>query len=300
MHRLPRRFPQFLALFLPALALSAQQTPSSLKALHNFSYGDEGPPIPESASALPSMPSPQPPGAAASSGMAASGSAVAAASIHTGAFSGLAVGVKVGLSGIGIEIATPLSRRFNARVGGNYFSFDDTFNTNGLIYGGTLRLRSAEASVDWYPRGKSFHISPGALVYNGNDLTAGLRVPGGNFFSLNDVEYQSSTADPVNGSASLKFNKAAPKLTVGFGNHIPRNQRHFSVPFEIGFAYIGDPTLLLNLKGMTCEMQGQFCVDVATNPEIQSNLKAQQMKYQKDADDARFFPIVSVGFAYSF
>ena len=33
---------------------------------------------------------------------------------------------------------------------------------------------------------------------------------------------------------------------------------------------------------------------------IQSNLAAQVQKLNKDAEDARFFPILSLGFAYRF
>jgi hypothetical protein len=291
-----RRYLLLIAACVPAVTLYAQHTESAVSSSANVtSDSTDLPAVPRSSSvvaAIPSAPAP---------GMAAAAQAVfPSQSQHTAPFSGLAVGVRVGLLGIGFEVATPLSRRFNLRAGGNFFGYNDTFTTNGITYGGNLHLRSADASLDWYPWAKGFRISPGALLYNGNDITGGANVPGGSLFSLNDVEYQSSTIDPVTGNASLKFNKAAPELTVGFGNHIPRSGRHFSVPFEIGFAYIGDPTLDLNLKGTACSPQGLYCQDVATNPEIQSNLKAQQEKYQKDADDARFFPVVSVGFDYSF
>ena len=236
-------------------------------------------------------------GAAAGNGGTTHGAAPA---IHTAPFSALAVGVRVGLLGIGFEAATPLSEHLNLRAGANFFSYNDTFTTNGIVYSGNLHLRSADATLDWYPWAKGFRVSGGALLYNGNNITGNANVPGGNTFSLNDVEYLSSTADPVTGNASLKFNEAAPKLTVGWGNHIPRSGRHFSFPMEIGFAYIGDPKLVLNLEGTACDPQGLICEDVATNEEIQSNLKAQQEKYQKDADPARFYPIISAGFAFSF
>lgn len=118
---------------------------------------------------------------------------------------------------------------------------------------------------------------------------------------MNNVSYLSSTADPVSGTGSLKFpNKAAPKLTVGFGNMLPRNGRHFSVPVELGFAYIGDPKVLLNLKGTACDSNGVYCQDVTTSPEIQANIAGQQLKIQNDVSPARFFPIFSVGFAANF
>uniref|UniRef100_A0A372IRG9 Outer membrane protein beta-barrel domain-containing protein n=2 Tax=Paracidobacterium acidisoli TaxID=2303751 RepID=A0A372IRG9_9BACT len=219
---------------------------------------------------------------------------------HIAPFSGFALGVRMGTLGIGFEGATPLAQHFNLRAGANFFSFSDNFTTSGFTYQATLHLRSADASVDWYPWAKGFHISPGVLLYNGNDAAASFQAPAGTVFTLNDVDYLSSATDPVTGGASLKFNRAAPKLTVGFGNHIPRSGRHFSVPFEIGFAYVGDANLVLNLHGTACDAQGRGCENVADDPGVQANLKAQQQKYQSDANDARFYPVMSVGFAYSF
>jgi hypothetical protein len=225
------------------------------------------------------------------------------ASIHSRPFSGLAVGANVGILGIGFEAATPLSRKFNLRAGASFFNYTDSFNSDGINYDANLHFRSSQASLDWFPWARSFHVSPGMLLYNGNKLTATGNVPAGQTFTLNDVDYTSSATDPVSGNGSLTFsNKVAPKLTVGWGNLLPRSGRHFSVPFEVGFAYMGDPTVKLNLNGVACyKYEGQnYCDNVATNPDIQSNLAAQRQKLANNADDARFFPLLSAGFAYSF
>ncbi|HZZ39232.1 MAG TPA: hypothetical protein VFE06_08875 [Acidobacteriaceae bacterium] len=218
------------------------------------------------------------------------------------AFSTVAVGVKVGVLGIGFETATPLSNHLNLRAGGNFFSYSDTLTSDGLTYNANLHFRSSEASVDYFPWAKSFHISPGALLYNGNEITGKANVAGGQTFTLNGTTYTSSASDPVNGNGSVTFNKAAPKITVGWGNLIPRSGRHFSVPVDLGFAYVGDPKVALNLNGTACyTYQGApYCANVATDPTIHANVVAQQQKIANDAAVARFFPIVSAGFAYRF
>lgn len=237
-------------------------------------------------------------GVATPAPMGHGGSIVPAAS-YTRPFSRLALGAKVGVLGVGIQAAVPLANRLNLSGGTNFFSYADTLTMDGLHYNANLRLRSAEASLDWFPLG-GFRISPGALLYNGNQITASANVPGGQDFTLNNVDYVSSTTDPVSGTGSLKFNKAAPKLTVGFGNMLPRNGRHFSVPMELGFAYVGEPKVALNLKGTACDPNGLGCQDVTTNPQIQANIAGQQLKIQNDISPARFFPIFSVGFAANF
>lgn len=227
------------------------------------------------------------------------GGSIAPAAEYTRPFSRLAVGAKVGVLGVGVQAAVPLASRLNLSGGTNFFSYSDTLTIDGLHYNANLRLRSAEASLDWFPLG-SFHISPGALLYNGNQVTGNAAVPGGQYFTLNNVSYLSSTTDPVSGTGSLKFSKAAPKLTVGFGNMLPRNGRHFSVPVELGFAYQGDPKVLLDLKGTACDPNGVVCQDVATSPQIQANIAGQAQKLHSDVSPARFFPIFSVGFAANF
>jgi hypothetical protein len=227
---------------------------------------------------------------------------IPASATRSGAFSGFGIGAKVGLLGVGLEVATPLSYHVNLRAGGNFFSYSDTLTSDGITYDAALHFRSAEASVDWFPWAKGFHISPGALLYNGNQITGGANVPAGGTFTLNDTTYTSSATNPVTGTGSVTMNKAAPKLTVGWGNLVPRSGHHFNFPVELGFAYIGDPKVAVNLAGTACyTYQGApYCSNVATNSMIQSNLAAQVQKLNNDAADARFFPILSLGFAYRF
>jgi hypothetical protein len=241
------------------------------------------------------------PGGAPAEPAAGGGGGIAvAASLHSTPFSGFAIGVKVGLLGIGVQAATPLAHRFNLSGGGNFFSYTDNLTSDGIHYDANLRFRSGEASLDFFPFVKSFHISPGLLFYNGNQMTGGATVPGGTTFTLNHVTYLSSSSDPVTGTGSVTFNKAAPKLTIGFGNMIPRNGHHFSVPVELGFVYEGDPKVALNLAGTVCTPNGENCETIAEDPSVQANITAQQTKISNDASPARFYPIFSVGVAYSF
>lgn len=269
-----------LSLAIPAVS-HAQQSSSSLIAPELLSGGGWAAP-------------------AATAG--ASTTTPASASRPTG-FPGIGVGVKIGLFGVGVEGAVPVARHLNVRGGGNFFSYSDSLTQDGITYAASLRFRSGEASLDWFPWAKGFHISPGALLYNGNQVTGGANVPAGKTFTLNDTTYASSATDPVTGTGSLTFpNRVAPKLTVGWGNLVPRNERHFSFPFEVGFAYVGDPKFTLALAGTACyTYEGTpYCDNVATDANIQANLTAEQRKISNDAADARFFPILSQGFAVRF
>jgi hypothetical protein len=69
----------------------------------------------------------------------------------------------------------------------------------------------------------------------------------------------------------------------------------------VGVALAGAPSLNIALtSGQVCDAQGENCVNVATDPDVQSNLQAQIVKYKNDLDPLKTFPIVSAGVSYNF
>jgi hypothetical protein len=100
-------------------------------------------------------------------------------------FSRLGIAIKASSLGFSVEAATPVTLRSNLRAGFNIFSYDHTFHKDGVGYAGQLRFRSIEGHYDWFPFAGSFHLSPGELIYNGNQLAANASVPGGNTFTRN-------------------------------------------------------------------------------------------------------------------
>lgn len=239
-------------------------------------------------------------GGATPAALGSSVTTMPASANRPGGFPGIGFGVKIGLFGAGVEVAAPLSYHFNVRAGGNFFNYDDSGSTNGVNYTADLRLRSAEASLDWFPWRSGFHISPGALVYNGNQVNGNALIPAGDSFTLNGTSYVSDPADPVRGTGNLVFPKAAPKLTIGWGSLVPREGHRVSFPFEVGVAYVGDPKVALTFTGSVCDSGMQGCQSIANDPSAQANVAAEQKKFSKDADYARFFPILSQGFAVRF
>jgi hypothetical protein len=219
-------------------------------------------------------------------------------------FSALGVDVKVGVGGPGFDVATPLASRLNLRAGGSFFSYNLTnLSEDGFNINGSIQLRSVNTSVDWFPFGGSFRISPGVTLYNGNNFSGNAHVPAGNTITLNDTDYTSSPTDPLTATFTTpnnRFgNRVAPSITAGFGNIVPRRRgKHWSVPFEVGFEYIQPPRILLGLTGTACSSSG--CGNVQTDPTTQANVQAQQNIINSDIYNLRFFPILSIGLGYKF
>jgi len=214
-------------------------------------------------------------------------------------FSAVGIQIKAGFAGIGIDLATPLTQHLNLRGGGSFAAFNADYDVDGMRFAGHVDFRSATVNLDWYPSRGGFRISPGITVYNGNSFNATLSVPGGQNFDLGDGTYNSSPSDPVRGIGSMTFGRRiAPNFTVGWGNMIPRSGRHFSVPFEIGFQYIGPPRINFNLSGTACNNSG--CANIATDPTSQADLQQELADINNQIAPLRFYPIVSIGIAWAF
>jgi hypothetical protein len=233
---------------------------------------------------------------------ATSGGKEAAPETATKAFSAVGIDVKIGTGGIGVDIATPLARKFNLRGTGSYFKYNTSITENYVTYGGDIQLAAGALSLDWFPFGGGFRLSAGVVAYNGNELTGNAALNPNESFTLNGTTYYSSATDPLHASASLRLGaKAGPQFGIGWGNIVPRKaNKHFSVPIELGFIYVGYPNVDLGFTGSTCNEFGTACQDVQNNPTFQQDLAAQKSKYRDDLSPLRFYPIASIGFGYKF
>jgi hypothetical protein len=207
-------------------------------------------------------------------------------------FSRFALGGGISLMGVNLEAATNLERHLNLN--------------------GKANFATAGVSLDYYPfPTHGFRLSPGAMLYNQNGITANAIGTAGSDISLNQVKYYADTATGVtpltmNGSLGLNAHKQAFTMTTGWGNMIPRKGGHWSFPFELGAAFTGVPTIDVGLKGSACTVQsdaainGESCVDMSTNTGAISDLNSQIAKWKSDLSPAQVYPILSFGVSYAF
>lgn len=209
------------------------------------------------------------------------------------------VAFKFGVLGAGVDVAVPVGSKVNIRGGFSGLSISHEFEDDGLVLDANLKLRSASAHLDWFPFGGGFHLSPGVMFYNGNELQATVRADSGSTFDLGDRTYRSSPTDPVRGDASVVFERVAPSLMMGWGNAVPRTKR-WSIPFELGVVFSKAPTATLGLTGSVCDPSGVNCRSVATDASVQADVRAQEADINDAIDVLRFIPVISIGVAFSF
>jgi hypothetical protein len=213
------------------------------------------------------------------------------------------VGVSASSLGAGIQGAVSVTGSSNIRAGFNIFDYSHNFSKDGINYGATLKLRSAQVTYDQFFRGHfaSFHVSPGLLIYDGNSGSANANGPGGQSFTLGGTTYYSSSANPVNGAGSVTLNKVAPMILIGFGNLLPRGGKHFGISIEGGVVFQGSPSAKLALAGSSClNSQQTACLNTATDPTVQSNIQAEQTKLNGDLNPFKYYPVISLTFSYKF
>ncbi|MBB5316191.1 hypothetical protein [Tunturibacter empetritectus] len=209
-----------------------------------------------------------------------------------------AFGIKANTLGAGAELATPLFRRFNLRSGVNFLAFAYPFGIDGVNYDANLHFRSSQSTLDWFPGGHAFHISPG-ILFSKNTVSSTATVPAGQSFTLGDQSFINSVGDPVHGNMSLAYPRnLSPLLLLGFGNILPRTSRRLSIPMEFGVAYTGAATINVNLTGTACTNQG--CTSFASNSEAQASLTQEIKKINEDLKRVPVYPILSLGVAYHF
>ncbi|HVV83709.1 MAG TPA: hypothetical protein VHE35_11600 [Kofleriaceae bacterium] len=208
--------------------------------------------------------------------------------------------VKVSALGAGVDVAVPLGGRVNVRGGFSTFWLEDGYADEGVHYHGRLMLRSVSASLDWFPFGGNWHLSPGVMLCNGNRASGVASVPAGEVFHLHHADLLSAAADPVSATAVVEYERIAPAIVIGWGNIVPRGRRRWSIPVEVGVVYSRAPTTAISLRGTACDPDGHPCRNITGDDLVDSQVELEEEEIDAKLARYRVLPIVSIGFGYKF
>jgi hypothetical protein len=230
-------------------------------------------------------------------------------------FSRMGIGAGVSSLGFGISSAIVMTQCFDARLMVNSLSFRsgnmEVFNHK---LDANLRLASVGTSLDWYPFGSIWRLSAGMLVYNGNYISATPLIRPGQSFTVHGDNFYSATKSPATGTSPLAasgvlgLHTKQPSfvLSGGYGKFIPRSNRHWSFPFEVGAAFIGPPTLSEKTAGWVCKDAKQTRCGNLADPTNRVTIEFDDV-YQAALTNRRrelrwigAYPLLSYGVVYSF
>lgn len=208
-------------------------------------------------------------------------------SIDTGASRLYNVGLTAGTLGAGINVATPINENFQVRFNINGAKYDTTETEEDIEYDVDLKFANAGVLVDYFPfESVGFHLTAGAY-YNANKIDGEGRPMDGTTFTIDDVDYQASQIGSLD--ATLDFDKFAPYVGLGWGND--SRSEGFGLSLDIGVLVGQTKVDLAATRGV---------VDDTTWDAIQTSVTNEQAALDDDLDRLKIYPVVMLGFTYTF
>jgi hypothetical protein len=151
-----------------------------------------------------------------------------------------------------------------------------------------LKLQTASLLGDWFPFANSFRISLGAM-FNGNKFTLKGQ-PTGGFYTINGTTYSSAQVGSFD--AAVDFNKAAPYFGIGYGRPIKSG---LSLIFDAGVMSQGSPKSKINATCGPAAPQGSLACT-----QVQNDAAAEQSRLDESLHSFKYYPVISLGLAYTF
>jgi len=208
------------------------------------------------------------------------------------AFPGLApadnsLGIRGGTLGGGLELSFALSQRAAVRLNADAYNFKQTSTQDNIDYDTKLKLQTVSLLGDWFPFANNFRISAG-VMFNGNKLTLKGQ-PSAGFYTINGNTYNSAEVGSFD--AAVDFKRAAPYFGIGYGRPINSG---LSLIFDLGVMSQGSPKSKIDA---TC---GAIIQGTPQCTQLQSDAAAEQSKLDDSLHTFKYYPVISLGLAYTF
>ncbi len=196
------------------------------------------------------------------------------------------LGIRGGTLGGGVELSYALSQRAALRLNADGYNRTQSKTHDNIDYDMKLKLHTASLMGDWFPFANNFRISLGAM-FNGNKFTL-KGLPTGPGYTINGTFYPAS--DVGSFDAAVDFNKAAPYFGIGYGRPINGG---LSLIFDLGVMSQGSPKSKIDV---TCGAG----TPPATCTALQNDAAAEQSKLDDSLHSFKYYPVISLGLAYTF
>src|SRR5690349_3749922 len=192
---------------------------------------------------------------------------LAAALAACGTAQAAGVGVRIGTTGLGIDLAKNVAPTLDVRVGYSGGSISHDVDTSNASYKGDIKLSNLNALLDFHPLGPLFRIS-GGVIFNKNKYDATGTVNG----------------QPGSVDARVESGRsAAPYLGIGYGNVAGTGVNFYA---DLGVMFMGTPkaTLTANCAGL----------GATACSSLQNQTASEQQALQDKLDRFKAYPVLNV------
>jgi hypothetical protein len=200
---------------------------------------------------------------------------------------GVGVGLRVGTTGIGGEVAVELVPDYlNFRLAGNGGYLNLEVNEDDATYDSDITLMTWMALLDWHVGGGPFKFVVGGC-YNGSDAdgTADPTEP----IEIGDIEYTPAQIGTL--VATAEYDTFGAYLGIGFGNLAMAGGR-WTASVDLGIMYFfSEPDLTLDSRGGL----------LSETRQVQRELEQELDDFSDDYIEwLRYYPVLSLGVAVRF
>lgn len=202
----------------------------------------------------------------------------------------LSVSASAGTTGLGFEVAFPVTSYLNVRAGYekmpriskntmvSYSYNNQSFQTE---VEGNFNLDSWKILLDIYPsKYYTFHLTMGLFSGETNIVTAKNVVPLNDLIKSLSIGGYDITVEDGYASVSVETNKRKPYLGIGFGRAVPK--RRIGIAIDMGVLLWGTPTVYENFSGQ------HLPVDISYIEKNEDN------QYIETISKLKVWPVVSV------
>jgi hypothetical protein len=191
------------------------------------------------------------------------------------------LGVQAGTLGFGVQAGKLIFSHLGVRAAFNFFNYGMSNSMSDVSYSARLRFQNLPVMLDLFPWSRgSFHFT-GGVVFDQNRISGTGQPDQSGNLSINHNDYTQSQVGTL--SAAIRYPSTAGYAGIGFGTPARNSLMEFTV--DLG-AMISTPHVELNASG------------AGSNPQLQSDLQAQQASTQTDVNKyAKIYPVISMGLA---
>lgn len=212
-----------------------------------------------------------------------------------GIFDHLSAGLTLGTTGIGIDLAAPVTEYLQVRAGYNFcsgikYKEDIDYRAKGqptkkTEVEGKLHLGTAKLLLDVFPfRNTPFHFTTGFYIGTDEIIKAENTIPVTAFDKGEGIligDYIVEFDQDGIAKATIKVNKFRPYVGIGFGRSVPR--KRIGVSGDLGVMFWGKPKLYEKQTGMDLEV-------------TKSDLGSDSDKYFDIVSKISVWPVLTVRF----
>jgi hypothetical protein len=203
----------------------------------------------------------------------------------------IAVGPRVGTSGLGLDLVGRVSDHAHVRLAAGTVGFDETISTDDIDYDAEATIETAFLLLDWYPGAGAFRLSAGA-GWNGTEVEVSAplepflrreipRIPP-------DVPFEFGFL-----TGTGQGEEIVPVVLLGWGN--PFRGGRVNLSFEIGAFYQGEPDVELAL-----DTEVPIDSVPGLRDEVNAALEEEELELERELEDYTIVPVVSFSLTFRF